>query len=58
MPLPKPPPKTKWAAAMADGQAKRDAKAAKARKAAKAATDLNTTLGPAALIAMLTGSNT
>jgi uncharacterized membrane-anchored protein len=43
---------------MADGQAKHDAKAAKARKAAQAATDLNTTLGPAALVAILTGSNT
>lgn len=50
MPLPKPPPKSKWAAAMAAGQDKRDAKARKAREAAKAAADLNATIIPAALL--------
>ncbi|MBI1682425.1 hypothetical protein [Caulobacter hibisci] len=46
MPLPKPPPKTKWAAAMQAGQAQRDAKAAKAREAAKAATEIIVHLNP------------
>ena len=52
MSLPK-PPKSKWAAAMQDGQTKREAKAVKARKAAETATDAATTAVIAAMVATI-----